>query len=224
MAKKAFAILPLGGSGVRFGSSTPKQFLAFNGKPLFRYAFDALAHSDLISTIVLPCLKGTAEEIAKSINGFDNGKDILFVKGGDTRFESVRNGVMALPDEGYVLICDGDRPFLNEDLIADCLSQAKLTGGAVAAIPSSDSLLQIGEAPHYVDRNSIMRVQTPQCFDLAKLKDAYAKADGRNYSDEGSLFMAAGYQLSASKGDIRNIKVDTPAHAALFFALGEKDE
>lgn len=224
MAKKAFAILPLGGSGQRFGSDKPKQLIPFNGKPLFRYAFDALANSSLISTIVLPCLEGTVDEVARSINGFDKGKDILFVKGGATRFESVRNAVMALPDEGFVLISDGDRPFLNEELIADCLSKAEQTGGAVAAISSSDSLLQIGEAPHYVDRGSIMRVQTPQCFDLAKLKEAYAKSDGRNYSDEGSLFMAAGYSLAISKGDIRNIKVDTPAHAALFFALGEKDE
>lgn len=217
MGKRVYAILPLGGKGRRFDSETPKQLLPFAGKPLFRHPFDVLAKRKDVRCIVLAVLSGYEAMVADAINGFDNGKDIVFVPGGESRFESVKNAIMALDGEGIALIHDGDRPFLSDELIDRCLESANKEGSGVAAIKSTDSIIEVKDGTRYLERESIYRVQTPQCFDLKSLQKAYGLVGNKQFKDEGSLYLSAYGRLSLVEGDGRNVKIDVREDAKLYF-------
>lgn len=207
--RQTYALLLLGGSGLRFGGETLKQFRLIEGKPLFRYAFDELARSDKFQTIILSVKRGTEQTVADFINGHDNGKDILFAPGGETRAESVKNGLSLIKDEdALVLIQDGDRPNIEQRMIDECLAKAKEVGGAVVACPTYDSVLLAhkGIVERYLPRDTVYHVQTPQAFRLPLLK---AHFHDLKHTDEGSLLVDGGCPLAIVKGSHENLKINT---------------
>ncbi len=207
--RETYALLLLGGSGLRFGGETLKQFRPIEGKPLFRYAFDALAQSDKLQTIILSVKRGTEQTVADFLNGHDNGKDILFAPGGQTRAESVFNALSLIPEEdGIVLIQDGDRPNLSETLIDRCLDKAREIGAAIVASPATDSMLMVEDkkAREYLPRESLYRAQTPQAFKLSLLKSHF---HDYSHTDEGSLLLEAGCPVGIIEGSEENLKINT---------------
>ena len=207
--RQTYALLLLGGSGLRFGGATLKQFRLIEGKPLVRYAFDELAKSDRLQTIILSVKRGTEQTVADFINGHDKGKDILFAPGGQTRAESVKNGLSLIKDEeALVLIQDGDRPNIEQRMIDECLDKAKEVGGAVVACPTYDSVLLAnkGMAERYLPRDTVYHVQTPQAFRLSELK---AHFHDLKHTDEGSLLVDDGCPVAIVKGSHENLKINT---------------
>lgn len=205
------AVIVAGGSGTRMGSATPKQFLMLKGKPLLWYTIRAFlaAYNDMQIILVLPEAH------------IDNGKaiatdfpeaDIQFIVGGDTRFASVKNGVMAAPDDAIIFVHDGVRCLISPELIQACYVQTVEKGSAVPAVASTDSVrLSAADGSHHVvDRQFVQIIQTPQTFPAQVLKAAFQQAYRDAFTDEATVVEADGGVVHLIVGDYSNIKVTRP--------------
>lgn len=205
------AVIVAGGSGTRMGSAMPKQFLLLKGKPLLWYTIRAFldAYNDMQIILVLPEAH------------IDNGKaiatdfpeaDIQFIVGGDTRFASVKNGVMAAPDDAIIFVHDGVRCLISPGLIQACYVQTVEKGSAVPAVASTDSVrLSAADGSHHVvDRQFVQIIQTPQTFPAQVLKAAFRQVYRDAFTDEATVVEAAGGVVHLIVGDYSNIKVTRP--------------
>lgn len=215
--KTNIALVCCGGSGERYGSPIPKQFLPFEGKPLCLYAIETLQQSKLIDRILVVTKIGTMADMRKLLDESGIDKATRIVEGGSTRQESVRIGLEALKSQGaedddIVLIQDGDRPNLSLRLIQEGIRKAEDCGASVTAIPSSDSifLAKDGEkAGDYLDRKTVYAVQTPQTFRFKSIYEAH-QTPKEGYTDDASMVKAMGNEVAIVIGDKQNYKINTP--------------
>ncbi|HSG05857.1 MAG TPA: 2-C-methyl-D-erythritol 4-phosphate cytidylyltransferase, partial [Nitrospiria bacterium] len=218
------AIIPAAGQGRRIGSSKPKQFLVLLGKPLLYYSLDVFEKSGWIDEIYLVVPEGMEsycrEEILEKF-GFKKIKGIL--KGGQTRQDSVYQGLTALPpDIERVVVHDGVRPFLTGELLGravrDCTREID---GVVVAVPLKDTPKRVragGWIDSTVNREGLYLAQTPQVFWAGVFKEAYKNAgkEGLKGTDDSALVEEIGGKIRILEGSGENIKVTTPedlAHA-----------
>ena len=193
--ERHIAIVLLAGSGRRFATPTPKQFVKLGGKPLFQYATEKLLKSPFVDEIVFVLRKSYFDTFLPMIKEMNLKKPYRLVQGGFSRCASVANAIDALREEKedcLVLIQDGDRPNLKESYIALSYDGAKLNGAAIVARKESDSVFISKEgqkAESYLNRNEIYHAETPQCFRLSLLRKCYLKSDRRNFTDEGSMVL-----------------------------------
>ena len=147
------------------------------------------------------------------------------VPGGSTRQESVRHGLDALPgDTDIVLIHDGARALVTEDVIRRAMESAAERGSGVAAIPVTDTIKRVdsnGRALETLNRDELRAMQTPQAFRLSLLRQAHEKAekDGFLGTDDAALLEHAGLPVYLTLGDPENLKLTTPADLALGEAI-----
>src|SRR5690606_14203753 len=142
---KKFAIIVAGGSGKRMESDTPKQFHLLKDKPVLFYTLDVFlkAFDDLQIILVFPTdFTDSGPEI---IDGYFDKEKIRITAGGDTRFQSVKNGLQLIEDESIIFVHDGVRCLLTKNLIKRCYDQAIETGSAIPCISSKDSVRLITE-------------------------------------------------------------------------------
>ncbi len=128
-------------------------------------------------------------------------------KGGNSRSESVRNGLAMVYDDSLVAIHDGVRPLLSTDLIERSFAKAQQSGCSIPTLSLTDTLRHI--SGKLIDRNSILRIQTPQVFDTNRLKEAYQKIGNQQFTDDASVYEAAGFKLHFIDGEANNIKITT---------------
>ncbi len=211
MQFKKTAVIVAGGSGTRMGSATPKQFLLLKGKPLLWYTIRAFldAYADMQIVLVLP---EAHMETGKAIAGEFSNAAIQIIAGGDTRFASVKNGVMASPDDTIIFVHDGVRCLVTPELIRACYTQTVAKGSAVPAVASTDSVrLSAADGSHrVVDRQFVQIIQTPQTFPAQQLKAAFQQAYQDGFTDEATVVEAAGGAVHLIGGDYSNIKVTRP--------------
>ena len=206
-SNKLYAIIVAGGQGTRFHSDVPKQFLLLDSKPILMhtiehfYAFNA----DIRIIVVLPKFQIDYWNQLCTKHHFSVPHTI--VAGGSTRTESVMNGLNAIGDTGLVAIHDGVRPLVSPALIAQAFQQAAKTDSAIPTLPSTDTLRHI--SGKLLDRNSILLVQTPQVFNIEKLKQAYNQIPDKVFTDDASVYESAGYKLSYIEGERTNLKITT---------------
>jgi 2-C-methyl-D-erythritol 4-phosphate cytidylyltransferase len=221
------AILLLGGTGTRFGSSKPKQFLPMGGQALCLYGAKALEKSPIVDLIVYVIPAGYEANFRLLLSRAGNQKDALIITGGDTRQASGHLAVNYLVEHGadekaLVLLQDGDRPRLKESYIEDNFKNAEAFGASVTAIPVSDSVAISkwdGILDGYIPREEVYLLQTPQAFQLSLLHEAMeiAAKSQRIYTDEGSLVLQCkGVNPHIVKGDKNNIKITTKEDQASF--------
>jgi 2-C-methyl-D-erythritol 4-phosphate cytidylyltransferase/2-C-methyl-D-erythritol 2,4-cyclodiphosphate synthase len=204
------AILVAAGSGSRFGAATPKQFVELAGKPLIRWAAEALlADTDLLQPV------GEAEPIELALAGL---AILPVVAGGATRQDSVRAGLEALaphrPD--IVLVHDAARPHIPAGTITDLIAAlAAGARGAIPAVPVADTLKRAenGLVETTVARLNLFRAQTPQAFDFATLLALHRKAATPEATDDAWLLEQAGHAVSLVPGHEENIKMTFAADA-----------
>ncbi|MBL7732590.1 MAG: 2-C-methyl-D-erythritol 4-phosphate cytidylyltransferase, partial [Chitinophagaceae bacterium] len=158
---RKYAIIVAGGSGSRMGGSLPKQFLMLKGKPVLYYTLSVFleAYADLQVVLVLPVdFTDMGQEI---IDAYFDKSRIRITAGGDSRFQSVKNGLALVEEESVVFVHDGVRCLLSADLIRRCYEKAAETGSAIPAVPSSDSIRLLDEEGSMAyDRNKVMLIQT----------------------------------------------------------------
>lgn len=209
-----------GGTGTRMKSKTAKQFLLLHGKPVLMHTMEVFRrYSDKINIIlVLPASEIQNWQLLSNKYQFDCEHKI--VEGGATRFQSVKNGLSLLPDDGLVAIHDGVRPLIDENTIAASFRIAANHGTAVAAVRLKDSIrVTDQDNTKAVDRSRYRLIQTPQTFKMGIIKPAYELPDDASITDDASVAERAGHQISLFEGTYENIKITTPEDMIIAEAL-----
>jgi 2-C-methyl-D-erythritol 4-phosphate cytidylyltransferase len=213
---KKYAIIVAGGSGIRMGGNLPKQFMLLRDKPVLYYTLKTFieAYDDLQVILVLPVdYTDMGQEI---IDAFFDKDRIRITAGGDTRFQSVKNGLALVEDESVVFVHDGVRCLLTKDLIHRCYGQAVETGTAIPAIASKDSIRLITEEGNAAfDRNRVMLIQTPQTFHSKIIVPAFQIDYKDKFTDEATVAEAYGMIVSLVEGEETNIKITRPVDLLL---------
>lgn len=209
---KQHLIIVAGGTGTRMGQPVAKQFIMLKGLPLMWWTlrrFRRALGDDLHVVLVLHA--SLLQEFQALETRFGPAGVDGVVEGGEERWHSVCNGLAVLPNEGVVGIHDAVRPFVSEETIRACFEKAKAHGSAVPTVAVKDSIREMnGAASHAVNRDRLRAVQTPQCFELANLKAAYASGYRPEFTDDASVYEYAGHTVQLVEGDLENIKITTP--------------
>ena len=192
------ALIVAAGSGSRMGGSIPKQFRSLGGKPVLRWAVESLICHPAVKNVRVVVGPAQRDEAASALAGLNVGE---LIEGGAERADSVRAG-LAHVDAAAVLVHDAARPFCPPQVIDRLLASLEFFEGAAPVLPIGDTLSRasetLGEA---VDRNGLVRVQTPQAFRLDALKSAYGVWSGPSPTDETTVLRAAGMKVAAIDGD-----------------------
>lgn len=206
-----YAIIVAGGSGIRMGGSLPKQFILLDEKPVLYYTIKTFLESyeDLQIILVLPV--GYTDMGQEIIDAYFDKDRIRITAGGDTRFQSVKNGLALVSDESIIFVHDGVRCLVSSQLIHRCYTQAVETGTAIPAVVSKDSIRLIrDDGNEAYDRNKVMLIQTPQTFHSKILIPAFQIDYKDKFTDEASVVEAFGMKVSLVEGEDTNIKITKP--------------
>lgn len=205
---KKQAIIVAGGMGRRMNSDLPKQFMLVKNKPVLYYTLKAFldAYDDMEVILVLP--EDYIEMGREIIDAWFEKERIRITTGGDTRFQSVKNGLALVEEESIVFVHDAVRCLLSRDLIHRCYAKALETGSAVPAIASRDSVRIITEEGNEaIERDRVMLIQTPQTFHSKILLPAFNIDYKDKFTDEATVVEAFGLKVSLVEGEERNVKI-----------------
>lgn len=208
-------VIVAAGSGSRMKRDINKQFIKLDGKEIIAYTIEKFYKSEDIDDIVI-VIKENEEKyfIENIINkyGFDN---IKLAYGGKERQDSVYNGIKKLNSNcEIVLIHDGARPFVNEDIIKNSIEEAKENNAVVVGVPVKDTIKVVDSDGNIVDtpnRSLLWSVQTPQSFKYEIITKAYEYAYSNDYygTDDAMLVEHIGYNVKMIEGSYDNIKITT---------------
>ncbi|NJP53930.1 2-C-methyl-D-erythritol 4-phosphate cytidylyltransferase [Streptomyces sp. SBST2-5] len=230
-APRTAAVIPAAGRGVRLGPGAPKALRALGGTPMLVHAIRAMADSRAVSLVVVVAPPDGAAEVKTLLDAhaLPERTDFLVVPGGDTRQESVRAGLEALPEDyDIVLVHDAARPLVPVDTV-DAVIEA-VRDGAVAVVPAlplADTVKEVEPAaepgaPEPVlatpDRSRLRAVQTPQGFDRATLVRAHETVTG-NATDDASMVEQLGLTVVTVPGHEEAFKVTRPLDMVLAEAV-----
>ncbi|MBT3648278.1 MAG: 2-C-methyl-D-erythritol 4-phosphate cytidylyltransferase [Flavobacteriales bacterium] len=204
-------VIVAGGKGSRMRSELPKQFLLLLEVPILMHTVERFVHAfeDINIIVVLPSDQVKAWENLCLQMDFDIPHKV--VAGGETRYASVTNGLNSCEGSGVVAIHDGVRPLLSPGFIQKCMNHAEKNGSAIPVLPIKQSLRMVEESgSSAIDRKGIHTVQTPQCFHLDELKSCYAQDYNPTFTDDATVYEAAGKSVSLVEGEESNLKITTP--------------
>ena len=210
---KQYVVMVAGGTGTRMRRTTAKQFLNVEGLPLMWWTLRRFKEALPEAEVTLVLHESLFEEFATLERVHGGAGATHVVPGGAERFHSVRSGLDTLPATGVVGIHDAVRPFPSVATIRRCFALAAEAGSAVPVVPVKDSIRRVaaeGGASFAEDRSVLRAVQTPQCFDLASLKAAFDTPYRAEFTDDASVYEAAGHPVNLCEGDPWNVKVTTP--------------
>lgn len=212
------AIVLAAGKGTRMNSKIQKQFLEVEGKPVIYYSLKCFQESPLIRDIILvtgeESLSYCKEEIVKKF-GFSKVKKVTV--GGKERYDSVYAGLCACDNTDYVLIHDGARPFVTEEILERTCLSVKETGACVAGMPAKDTI-KISDRNKIVEstpaREKVWLVQTPQAFRYSLIKESYESIrckDMSGITDDAMIVeQESGVKVALVHGSYENLKITTP--------------
>ncbi|MEY4888926.1 MAG: hypothetical protein RIQ75_56, partial [Pseudomonadota bacterium] len=192
------AIIVAAGKGERAGTSLPKQFVTIGGKALLAHAVTALARHPRIERTVVVVAEGQTELAAQALG--DIQVDAIVI-GGAERQQSAAAGLAAIGDARIVLIHDAARPFLPSSVIDRLIAALDTADGAIPGLSVVDTLAKAAEElGDVVDRNGLIRVQTPQAFRTDAIRDAHNRWTGTAATDDAQMARAAGYKIAVVEG------------------------
>lgn len=206
-----YAVIVAGGTGRRMGSPLPKQFMMLKNKPVLYYTIKAFldAYDDMRVILVLHAdYMDMGQEI---IDAYFDKDRIRITAGGDTRFQSVKNGLQLIDDESIIFVHDAVRCLVTTELIQSCYARAVETGTAIPAITCKDSIrILTDEGNDSLDREKVLLIQTPQTFHSKILLPAYQIDYKDKFTDEATVVEAYGLKVSLVGGEETNIKLTRP--------------
>ena len=216
--KSVHVVIVAAGSGSRFGSDIPKQFVPLCGRPVVFYSIEAFREAMPRAEITL-VISPAMEELWRGLCSKHGFASPRIVYGGATRWESVRNALDAYPGRDTVYVHDGARPLVTPELferLGAALSDGR-ADGALPAVALTDSIRELrGDGSAAVDRSHYRAIQTPQVFDGHKLEQAYRLPYSPTFTDDASVMEAAGYDaIVLVEGDSRNFKITHGGDIAL---------
>jgi 2-C-methyl-D-erythritol 4-phosphate cytidylyltransferase/2-C-methyl-D-erythritol 2,4-cyclodiphosphate synthase len=202
------ALIVAAGSGSRMGGSVPKQLRLLGGKPVLRWAVEALIRHPAIQAARVVIGRGQADQAAAALEGLNVGE---LIEGGAERADSVRAGLDAVGSDA-VLVHDAARPFCPTAVVDRLLASLEFFPGAAPVLPIGDTLARASETlGEPLDRAGAVRVQTPQAFRLEALQTAYDQWRGPSPTDETTVLRGAGMKVATVEGDPALEKLTTPA-------------
>jgi 2-C-methyl-D-erythritol 4-phosphate cytidylyltransferase len=208
-------VIVAAGAGVRAGPGEPKQFRPIHGVPMLLRALRPFTSHPEVAHVVVALPAGYAQQPPEWLAKL-GGERLRLVPGGETRTQSVRAGLGALPpDAAVVLVHDAARPFVSRETIDGVIARARAGVGAVAAVPVSDTVKEVVEDRQIVrtvSRERLWRTQTPQGFPRAMLERAYAqlgRGDDPPPTDDAEVCERAGAPLEVVPDAPQNFKVTT---------------
>ena len=213
------AVVLAAGSAQRMGFD--KMTVMLDGVPVLIRAISSFEHSPLIDEIVVVTREDRLNEIADLCSRYQMKKVRAVVSGGKTRTESALAGVMALKtDPALTAIHDGARPFVSQELIERAVERASIQYAAVPVIRSTDTLREVndkGTLTANLDREHVVRVQTPQVFLTDLVKGALSDAVQRDmsFTDDATAVERLGVAIQSVPGEEDNIKLTTPQDLAV---------
>ena len=209
-----FAVIVAGGSGTRMGGGLPKQFRKLCNRPVLWWSMKRFheENRDTRIILVLPEEFITLWQDIFSALPKSEQFEHLIATGGSTRSESVKRGLSLIQEEdSLVAVHDGARPLISTEIISTGWEIARRYEAAIPVVAVSDSLRKVsGSQNQTVDRNEFVAVQTPQVFKTLLLKEAYAKADNKIFTDDAAVVENAGHRVSLFDGSYNNIKITNP--------------
>jgi len=230
------AIIIAGGVGQRMGQSIPKQFIEVNGKPILIYTLEGFQNNPHVDEIGVVCIDGWHEKLKEFAEEYGISKLKWIISGGSTGQESIRNGVYHLEDicedDDVVIIHDGIRPLVDQDVLDDVIDKCKTYGNGVTSLPYNEQIFLIDDeisTVKYIPRETLRRVSTPQAYKYKKLLDSYKEAFAKEIGIYGSsytntMMVELGERLYFAKGSDKNIKLTTSDDLEIFKAYIKSKE
>jgi 2-C-methyl-D-erythritol 4-phosphate cytidylyltransferase/2-C-methyl-D-erythritol 2,4-cyclodiphosphate synthase len=202
------ALIVAAGKGERLGGDVPKQYRPIGGKPVLRWAVEAMASHPAIDRVRVVIGAGQQALAETALADLPVGN---FITGGAERSDSVLMGLQAV-GEGTVLVHDAARPFCPPAVVDRLLGALEGHDGAVPVLPVADTLASGSRIlENLVDRSNLLRVQTPQAFHVEDLIYAYEEAGLALATDESTVMLTAGLKVATVEGDPMLEKLTTPA-------------
>lgn len=206
-----YAVIVAGGSGTRMGSEIPKQFLCVDGLPVLMRTLSIFHQFDKDLKLVLVLPENQIEYWEDLCDKHQFLLEHQITAGGNTRFESVKNGLKLVNEPALIGVHDGVRPFVSPDSLRRCYHHAKVLGNAIPVLDAFESVRQVNNATSKaLDRSTIKLVQTPQVFHSAILMQAYCQDYSPFFTDDASVVEAYGKTIHLVAGNRENIKITTP--------------
>jgi 2-C-methyl-D-erythritol 4-phosphate cytidylyltransferase len=231
------AMIIAGGRGARMNQDIPKQFLNICDKPVIIYTLQAFQAHPEIDAILAVCIDGWQEMLKAYAHQFNITKLKWVVTGGENGQESIHNGLAELEkychETDLVLVHDGIRPNVSQEIISGCIAECRLHGSAITVIPCVEAMLlrkeDSGKSGELIRRELLARTQTPQAFPLGKLLWAHQEAQRRGINGSTAsctLLVELGEEVYFCPGSEKNIKITTTEDMEIFKALlmAKKDE
>jgi len=209
------AIIAAAGAGTRLASDRPKQFLQLAGKPVIFHTLQPFEECESINEVIVVLPAAESAGFLSLAGKYGLRKVSRVVPGGVTRADSVKRGLMAIraATAEIVAVHDGVRPFVTAEEISRTVEAARLHGAAILVGPATDTIKHVEKQKviKTLDRSSLRRALTPQCFRYELLRQAYHHADVNDPSltDESALVEQLGKPVTIVEGSARNIKITT---------------
>lgn len=214
------------------GHEIPKQFIEVYGKPVIIYTLEAFENNSQIDFIECVCIDGWQDHLEALAKEHNISKLKLITTGGTTGQESIRNGVEGLANFASagdtVIIHDGVRPMIDQEILTDVIRVCKLKGNAVTSMPYNEQIFVVNPndestTTQFIPRETLRRVSTPQAYEYKKLAESYKKAFQRGIGISGSsytntMMVELGETLHFAAGSDKNLKLTTPENLESFKA------
>ena len=215
-------IIAAAGSGRRMGRETPKPYLSLAGQPLILHTLMKFQNSEIVDDIVLVVRENELTRVKDEIiTGYHLTKVTQVIEGGQERQDSVACGLKQIwdvnvnNDHDIVMVHDGARPFVSEDMIRECVNGVQDCGACIMGLKITDTIKKVGDENIITDtipKKELWIAQTPQCFRLSLLREAVlcAERDGFYGTDEAALVERLPHPVRVIPGSFWNIKITYP--------------
>lgn len=242
MENKFFAIIVAAGAGKRMNSSVKKQYMEISGNPVLYHTLQAFEESAVDEVIIVTGEDEISYVREQIVENYCFKKVVAICAGGKERCDSVYEGIKQVLKrqeitgqhtayeengssyEDYVLIHDGVRPLITPELINSCIEKVKQFGAIIPGVPEKDTVKEADSQMNVTgtpDRKKLYRVQTPQCFELSLINEAFEKYQAEMEENSSCESVAitddamlvekyTGHKVKIIEGDYKNIKITTP--------------
>jgi 2-C-methyl-D-erythritol 4-phosphate cytidylyltransferase len=205
-------IIVAGGTGTRMQSTVPKQFIEIKGTPILIHTIQKFIDFDEFINVIVCVHKDYVSDAQFMLAEYFPEKNISIVLGGETRFHSVKNGLNTIANKNDVVgIHDAARPFVSVDTIKRCFETAAIKGNAIPVFSVNESMRMVANGINKaVSRDDYKIVQTPQCFIVSKIKEAFDQPYSPFFTDDATVLERMDEEIFLVEGNSENIKIKNP--------------
>ncbi len=214
---KRAVIIVAAGSGSRMGGKLPKQFQELRGKPIIIHTLETFYRFDpemRIIVVLAPEHRSLWDQLAGS---YETPKGLVLTHGGNTRFDSVKNGLLQTGEAEIVGIHDAVRPLVSGETLARAYAAAEERGSGIPVLEMEESVRMVDQngTSEHLDRSRLRKVQTPQVFETRKIRKAYQQPYDPTFTDDASVYESLFGPVTLVEGNRENIKITSPVDKKL---------